>query len=186
MFQCLGNKENGKGFTLRIMLLLVLGVFLMLGSSFCSRLREEKSYSAAETPLIPPAVEDEKDVRELRAMLEQIRGVGTVSLFLTYESMGRFEPVTDGDETVRRTVEEDGSGGSREILEETRRETYVILRDLQGKENPLIVEERKPRFRGVLVVAEGAEDPAVKAMLVEALRAVLDLPAHRITVLPRW
>lgn len=179
------SEGKGKNFSFKIMILLAVGAILMLSSSFCSRVQEKKPPAAVEPLSLPPASAEDKTIRELIAVLEQIRGVGAVSLFPTYESMGRSDPVVDGDETIRRTVEEDGGGGRRESIEESKRETYVILRDLQGKETPLIVEEKMPRYRGVLVVAEGVEDPAVKALVVEALRAVLDLPEHRITVLPR-
>ena len=61
----------------------------------------------------------------------------------------------------------------------------MILRDAQGRELPLVVAESQPYYRGAMVIAGGVEDPVVKARVVEALRAVLDLPYHRITVLPR-
>ena len=170
---------------MKIVILLAVGAGLMLSSSFCSRAHEKKLPPVVETPSALPGGEEEETVRELTALLAQIRGVGAVSLFLTYESMGRCELVGDVDQTVRRTVEDDGGGGRREIVEETSRESHVILRDLQGKESPLVAEERKPRYRGVLVIAEGVEDAAVRAQVVEALRVVLNLPDHRISVLPR-
>jgi stage III sporulation protein AG len=96
-----------------------------------------------------------------------------------------MELVTDREESRRQTSEGDSEGGNREIVEETSRSTYVVLRDSLGNEVPLVAEERKPLYRGVLVVAAGVDDPAVKARVIEALQVLLGLPAHRITVLPR-
>lgn len=183
-FQPAGGGDKGKGFTIKLLVLLAVGAGLMLFSSLCS-FREEARPPAVEPTRELPAGEEESVIRELTAMLEQIRGVGKVRLFLTYETLGRLELVIDQDRTLRRTVEEDGAGGSREIFEETVRESHVVLRDSQGRENPLVIQENRPRYRGVLVVAEGVENPAVRARVVEALRAALDLPYHRITVLPR-
>ncbi|MFS8513242.1 MAG: stage III sporulation protein AG, partial [Planifilum fulgidum] len=39
--------------------------------------------------------------------------------------------------------------------------------------------------RGVLIVAEGAEDLKRKALIIEAVQRVLDVPVHRISVMPR-
>jgi len=108
-----------------------------------------------------------------------------VELYLTPETSGRLELVADEEQSQRQTSEGDCEGGSREIVEETTRKTYVLLRDPQGNELPLVVEEGEPRYRGVLVVARGVEDPEVKARVIEALQVLLGLPAHRITVLPR-
>ncbi len=106
-------------------------------------------------------------------------------IFLTLEAGSRLELVKDGERSSRQSREEDSGGGSREIVEENNRENHVILRDTQGREHPLVIQEFTPRYRGVLVVAEGVEDPVIKARVVEALRTTLNLSYHRITVLPR-
>jgi stage III sporulation protein AG len=101
------------------------------------------------------------------------------------ENSGRLELVKDHEQTGRQTIEDDGGGGSREIAEDTLRETHVILRDAQGQETPLVIQENEPCYRGVLVVADGVDNPVVQARVVEALKAVLNISSHRITVLPR-
>jgi len=84
-----------------------------------------------------------------------------------------------------RPVKAIAKGVAVKSLKRQTRKTYVLLRDPQGNELPLVVEEGEPRYRGVLVVARGVEDPEVKARVIEALQVLLGLPAHRITVLPR-
>lgn len=43
----------------------------------------------------------------------------------------------------------------------------------------------KPRVRGVLVVAKGADNIQVKAWITEAVQKVLDVPAYKISILPK-
>ncbi|MNN46313.1 hypothetical protein D3C81_1606920 [compost metagenome] len=43
----------------------------------------------------------------------------------------------------------------------------------------------KPKVRGVLIVAKGAENKTVKALIVDAVEKGLNVPAYRISVVPR-
>ena len=168
-----------------LLILLALGVGLLLFNSFFSSGKKKEPPPSDSAPEAALPWTEEQLSRRLAEILSQIKGVGEVELFLTPETSGRLELVTDREQTQRRTDEGDSEGGNREVVEETLRTTYVILRDRQGNEIPLVIEEGKPRYRGVLVVAAGVENPAVKARVIEALQVLLGLPAHRITVLPR-
>ena len=53
------------------------------------------------------------------------------------------------------------------------------------KEVPIVVETKKPAIRGVLVVAKGADNIQVKKWIVEAVTRSLDVPSHRVSVLPK-
>ncbi len=169
-----------------LMILLAVGVGLLLFNSFFSFGKKRESPPPAE-PVEDAGIPgtEQQLTRRLAEILSQIRGVSEVELFLTPETSGRMELVTDREQSRRQTNEGDSEGGNREIIEETLRSTYVVLRDSQGNELPLVAEEGKPLYRGVLVVAAGVEDPAVKARVIEALQVLLGLPTHRITVLPR-
>ncbi len=169
-----------------LLILLVLGIGLLLFNSFFSYGKKKLRPVPAAAPEegVTPWGEQELSCR-LAEILSQIHGVSEVELFLTPETSGRLELVADREQTKRQTDEGDSGGGNRTVTEETLQSAYVILRDSQGNELPLVVEEGKPRYRGVLVVAAGVEDPAVKARVIEALQVLLGLPAHRITVLPR-
>lgn len=52
-------------------------------------------------------------------------------------------------------------------------------------DEPLVVETMKPKIRGVLVVAEGAENIEVKKWIIEAVTRVLDVPSYRVAVMPK-
>ena len=186
LFLSPGAGGAGSKFNAKLLLLLILGVALITFNSFisCSKERAAPVEDAAP-PVITEDVSPDLLEQELAALLNQIRGVNNAAVRLTLEDSGRVELAYDREQTRRQTIEQDSGGGTREIIEDTSRLTHVILRDAQGREVPLVERENQPRYRGVLVVADGVEDPAVRAGVVEALRVVLNLPYHRITVLPR-
>ena len=181
-----GPRKTGK----LLFILLAAGLALLLFNSFFNFSRkqdgepqdENSRESAGESAAPSP---DDRLSSNLAEVLAQIRGVSEVEVFLTPGASGRRELVADREKSLRKTSEGDSGGGAREIVEETERKTHVIMRDPQGNEAPLVVEEGAPSYRGVLVVARGVEDDEIKASVVEALQVLLGLPAHRITVLPR-
>jgi stage III sporulation protein AG len=76
-------------------------------------------------------------------------------------------------------------GGTREINEIDLNQEYVLLRDAGGSEKPLLISENMPRLSGILVVAQGMENSLLRLRVVRAIQSLLDLPVHRIAVLPR-
>ncbi len=71
------------------------------------------------------------------------------------------------------------------MVEDENEEQQVVLVRQGDQEVPLLVETRKPEVRGVLVVAKGAEQATVQEWVVQAVSRVLDVPTHRISVMPK-
>ena len=91
---------------------------------------------------------------------------------------------TDERESEQVTTERDKNGGNRSITQNTIDRKTAYYRGENG-EVPVIVKRLKPKVRGVLVVARGVENLKVKALVIEAIQRTLDVPLHRISVLPR-
>lgn len=183
------NKDTGrpsKKFYRTLFLMLLLGVGLLWLGSWFTPGKQAPSQTFEETGGEETGGPGEQAIISgLTEMIGQIKGVGDVKIFITLDSGSRLELVKDEERTHRQTLEEDSGGGSREVIEQNNHESYVILRSSQGEEHPLVIREHTPCYRGVLVVAEGVENPVIKAQVVEALKATLGLSYHRITVLPR-
>ena len=52
-----------------------------------------------------------------------------------------------------------------------------------GDVNPFILTERGPVVEGVVITAQGADQPSVAAALHQAAQALLDVPAHKVAIL---
>ncbi|MBB6635530.1 stage III sporulation protein AG [Cohnella thailandensis] len=120
----------------------------------------------------------------IKSMLENVVGVGTVDVLITVDSTE--EKVVEQNENYqsRITNEEDRNGAKRHITE-VDRQGQVVLYEVSGGETPIVVKILKPKIRGVLIVAKGAENATVHRIVAEAVARGLDVPLHRISVVPR-
>lgn len=121
---------------------------------------------------------------QLKEALDQIIGVSDATVMINLAETERRVYERNISTKRQQTDETDREGGKRKVDDATRDEQIVVLRS-GDKEEPLLIRKEKPQIRGVLVVAEGVENIQVKSMVVEAVSRVLDVPAHRVSVLPK-
>ncbi|MEN2766023.1 stage III sporulation protein AG [Ornithinibacillus xuwenensis] len=122
--------------------------------------------------------------KQLEDMLEKINGVSEVEVMVNLDSTKVKVFEKNLIKGQQNTEETDQNGGTRQIEENTEETQTVIVR--QGdQETPLLVQTKKPEVRGVFVVAQGVEKATVKQWVVEAVSRVLDVPTHRVSVMPK-
>jgi len=116
-------------------------------------------------------------------ILSQVAGAGRVAVRVTLASGP--QQVLASDNTVRasRTEETDNQGGTRTITQEDDSQATVVL-GYGGAEQVVVLQLCRPEVAGVLVVADGAVDPAVRERLAAAVQVFLGIPAHKVLVLP--
>jgi len=121
---------------------------------------------------------------QLKEILTKIVGVGEVEVLVTIDSTEEVTVERNTKETQQVTNEKDQHGATRHITDVTRSGEVVLYEVSNGKQ-PLVQKYIKPKIRGVLVVAKGAENLTVKKMITEAVERGLDVPANKISILPR-
>lgn len=119
--------------------------------------------------------------QELEYILSRIAGAGRVQVMLTLDDEQEVVYAINEETKSRDTYEEDSQGGIREQVEYDYRGQLVIVRS-NNQEQPVVLKVIKPRVRGVLVVASGADSPAVRQSLTYAVQGVLDVPSYRINI----
>lgn len=128
-------------------------------------------------------IETQLDIR-LKEMLEKIAGVGTADVMVTVDSTEETVVQLNEKKTQQITDETDKNGARRHITDVTQ-DGQVVLYEVSGGKSPIVVKKIKPRLRGVLIVAKGAENATVRRMISEAVASGLDVPIHRVSVMPR-
>jgi len=176
-------------------LLLVLGFGMLLlvfsGSWFAPRSSPPASEPASSVQVQSAAGDDLTSEEEelesrLAAILGAVDGAGSVQVTVTLESGVEnvyAQNVNKQDQTID---EKDESGGNRTTNEVNEQDDLVLLQSGSGaNSSPVVVKELHPEIAGVLVLAEGANDPALKEKLIQAVETVLDIPSYRVMVLPK-
>src|SRR5690625_3965559 len=122
--------------------------------------------------------------QDLETMLNKIQGVSEAEVMVNLDSSDVKVYERNLISGTQTTNEEDQSGGTRQVEDRTE-DTQVVLVRQGDTEKPLLVQTKRPEVRGVFVVAKGAEQPSVKSWIIEAISSVLDVPSHRISVMPK-
>jgi len=182
-----------------LVLIALLGAALMIMNSFLS-VKDvdpltEGSRASPPAEIVAPVAAKAKDnsaFREyegvyeerLRDILQKIVGVGDPEVMVTIESTEEIIVDKNTQDTQSVTNERDSNGANRTITENSRKNDSVLIQ-VSGNQQPHVLKYIKPKVRGVIVVAQGAENPAVKKMIIEAVERGVDVLAHRIAVWPR-
>ena len=114
----------------------------------------------------PTPLKEDNFEASLEEILNTVQGAGKVKILLSQKS---------GPETIYKSNEENDPGGYRK--------NTVVISDASRCEQGLIEQVYAPRYRGAVVIAEGAENARVKLALVRAVSSATGLGADRITVL---
>lgn len=119
--------------------------------------------------------------KKLKNVLSQMEGVGRVEVMITVSDGGETVVEKDGKTTTTVTSENDSSGGTRTVSENTSENATVYVETEDGN-CPYIQKEKLPTVVGVVVVAEGGGNAAVVSDISESVKALLQVEAHRIRV----
>lgn len=163
-------KENKNMRTLYI--ILIIGVAVMLfANSVLGGGREKKEPESAANVTVPK--DEVKD--ELEAILSRIRGVGSVKVMITYESTGEKYYAAD-------ITNENSSSGADGQSTRTQAQSKQSRKLITPSNSPIITKEDFPKVMGVIVVCEGGADVQVKSDVINAVKSVLDVADHKISV----
>jgi len=124
---------------------------------------------------------EQQTEQRLKQVLSSIRGAGRVEVMITYETSKELVPAMSVDTNINHSENIADSGRSSSSQQETQSTKPATISGNGGSE-PIVLMERQPTIRGVIVVAEGAADVAVRLNLQHAVQTVLDVPASNIEV----
>lgn len=130
------------------------------------------------------AAYEEHYENQLKETLEGIVGVGDVLVAVNVDATEKKVLEKNVVVQSQKTEEVDREGGQRTVEDQSKDEQLVIIRDGE-KEVPIVIETKKPEIRGVIVIAKGADNIQVKKWILESVTKLLDVPVHRVSVMPK-
>ena len=91
----------------------------------------------------------------LKEIFSKMEGVGKVEVMVTISYGKEIFLAEDVNSNYSRTIEEDSQGGKREITSEDIQSKTVMQNTGSGSTQPVILKEKYPEIKGVLILAEG-------------------------------
>ncbi len=176
------NESEWKIFRYLLVVVLV-GILIFLMGDFS---KEHVKEEAIDKPIAIGEKDNNSDYNtaienKIEPMLREIKGVEDVSVNISLDTSSKYIYARDKQKNINKSREE---SGDLEKIQEDISKDIVMLRK-QNNDEALVKKEVKPKIRGVLIVAQGADDIRVKARLLEAIQVGLGVEAHKITVLAK-
>lgn len=182
------HKENKKVIS-NILFVIGIGIlFIILGNTVFEHIpdsisiKEDKDTSIDETFKERNTSFEEQMEDRVEEIFSKMEGVGKVQVMITTSYGKEMLIAEDLNSAYSTTKEEDTQGGKREIQNEDIQSKIVMQNTGSGSTEPVILKEKQPEIKGVLILAEGGEDPRVKQQLTTAAETLLGVPAHRVQV----
>ncbi|MGP7816199.1 stage III sporulation protein AG [Niallia sp. 01092] len=121
---------------------------------------------------------------QIKEAINHIVGVKDATVYVNVDATEKKVYEKNTNSQTQTTEETDPQGGKRQVEDSSTEQQLVVVQN-GDKQVPVVVETKKPTIRGVLIVAKGAENIKIKSMIIEAVTRALDVPSHRVSVMPK-
>ncbi|AFS78388.1 stage III sporulation protein AG [Gottschalkia acidurici 9a] len=183
------NKDNSKKFITNLTIAICIGIGLIILSDTLLPNKETVSKSThdldyveedQENKIKKNLIEDYSDNMEfkLKEILSEIKGVGEVKIMINLEDTAEIVPAFNTTTVNEQTNENDAQGGVRTVSRDDSKQEVVTSKG----DSLMVIKEVKPNVKGVIVVAEGAENIEVKEKLYSAVKTVLGISGNKVEV----
>ena len=155
------NIENNKF----IFVIILVGVCFMLFAG--GEKGDTKNKAATDEQIIL------NDEERLCDILSEIKGVGSVSVMITYDATVQSDIAYELKQ--EKTVKGDGGDVTNE-------QSYIDKQAVMSSGEPFVTRSVYPEVRGVVIAAKGAVNPEVRENIIEAASTVLGIARHKVCV----
>ncbi len=124
---------------------------------------------------------EEDATQKLEKVLSSIRGAGSVNVMITYVSGSEAVCASTTEKQVNTVTEKSENGGTKESETVIENSKPVTVGSGNG-ENALVVVEKEPEIKGVIVVAQGADNIKVRMDLQKAVETVLQVSPEKVEI----
>ncbi|WP_281725603.1 stage III sporulation protein AG [Lachnoclostridium phocaeense] len=191
-----GKMTKGKGGSTwlrkdRLLILLLSGVLLLVITLPISDESGESERSGAageQSGGVLPGEEDYAEYmeRKLKDVLSKVSGVGEVEVMVTLRSTSEKVVEKDEEKESETMTEQDSQGGTRTTSRNSSSGTTVFGEDGSGTssgQEPYVTKELTPIVEGVVVIAQGGDEPVTVQNITEAVQALFNVDTHKIKVM---
>ncbi len=146
---------------------------------------DKKTKNSGATETVSSTSSTLEYAKELEGRLEKalsnISGAGYVKVMITFDGVKEIVLAKQTDEKKSLTTNTTSSGGTNKT-ETTTVSTEPVLITENGSTNPIVLMEILPNIKGVIVVAQGANNIRVKLDLLKAVQALLSVNSSQVEI----
>lgn len=183
----LKNRDRKKNIQDLVCIFIIGVIILIVANFFLTSTKSTNSSKAVSSTSVSvksePETYEDKVKDELVEALGKIKGAGKVEVMMYFESGSELIPAYSENNSTRVIEETDGDGGKR-VTNENNSATTVVTTTESGGSKPLITKELNPKITGVIVIAEGADNPEVKYNLYEAVKTLFNIQQYKVNIYP--
>ena len=114
-------------------------------------------------------------------VLSNIDGAGKVNVMITFSGNSEVILATTKDEKTTSNSTTSSGGTTNDSQTKTVSSEPVLITE-NGTTNPIVLMEIFPEIKGVIVVAEGADNVRVKLDLLKAIQALLNVNSGQVEI----
>lgn len=155
-----------------IISLIIIAVVLLIYFSVDGKSNEDK---AKESTVSQDISLTEGLEERVGGILNKIEGVGEVDVLITFNSTA--QQITAQTENKHSTTT---SSANNSTTTSTSTSSPII-----SNQNVIVLQEKMPEIIGVIVVAEGADNPKVRLNILSAVSTALDIDKNSIQIYTR-
>lgn len=181
-------KKNGKTNVSYVIVLVLIGVLILLVSSFFTSKPTYSSNEPAEKAVVETPKEkdylssyEDKQKKDLENILSSIDGIGKVQVMITFESGREQVPATDINNSVNKTEEKDTTGGTRTNTQNNTG-AKVVMKGSGGSTEAIILKTLNPKVISVVIVAEGAKNKDLQYKIMKTVSGLYNIPENKVDV----
>ena len=175
----------------RLLILLLSGVLLLVITLPVSDGSGESERSGAAGEQSGGVLSGEEDYaeymeRKLKDVLSKVSGVGEVEVMVTLRSTSEKVVEKDEEKESETVTGQDSQGGTRTTSRNSSSGTTVFGEDGSGTssgQEPYVTKELTPIVEGVVVIAQGGDEPVTVQNITEAVQALFNVDTHKIKVM---
>lgn len=160
--------------------LVVICILCLIAISVMPKDKKEETSVSTKAEVNTTSSDTEKEDLEgkLKKILSKINGAGDVDVMITFKSSEEIVPAYNSNITTETTKEQDSSGGERTTTNSTQNKTMIT----SNSNEPVVLKTSEAEIKGVIVVSSGANDPAVKELLYDAVKTSLQISGHQVEI----
>lgn len=185
-----GLKQGNKKIIEYLIIIIAIGVLIIFAANLIT---PGETNGTKKGATYTAKVESQKNSNEPNYKMEQrlariladIRGVGRVSVMITYSSGPESVLARQEKSSQTNSSEKDSAGGERKTAQNNLETSFLMADEQGGLKEPIVIRQVASKILGVIVVAEGGDNSTVKGDIAAAVEAATGIPEYRIKVFKR-